>query len=668
MPPPPMDRRDFLKAAGLVVATPLLNACGQSEPSNTSVPPTPVPEVNPLFPLPGEEPTSFDFPLVLALPFAHGVASGDPLSDRVIVWTRITEIVPSAASIPVAWQVSTSPTMTPVLKSGTQSASAERDWTVKVDVVGLAPATTYYYRFSALGQQSITGRTRTAPAAMVDNIRFAVAACSSYWSSTWSGYAHIADRNDLDLVIHCGDYIYDFIDEDEFVRSRKDNRDLGHPDQRDWLNISELRRRYALFRSDPQLMRAHQQHPWFIVWDNHDIDEGYGNELATPFDGMQSSTTLEQCCQAFWEWTPSRPPLADGSGRFLLVEDGSYPTPPDSKLVYRSLPYGPLAQVLGVDTQIGLPGHGLTLDASHLPADTPTLYGKPQFEWFTGSMVAAEQAGVQWKIVNNQTWFAPADTPDVLAGFPSVPKIGISRWSDYTGERAALCAALRGGNAAETRVHGTVFVSGDTHGNYGSDLIEDTTLLSSYVSGAPTRSTRDGSTAINTAAGAVRLTTGNTPVLNNRAASVGVEFAPSSLGRGGADELVLRALIDGGAPLNEATIDSSVAATRALETAVIAANKNVQFIEWVDHGYGIVDLTAERAIFEYWWQDKLTVASPDVLGMQMVSWAADDATALPQPRYRDQLDYVLAHGMTVAGTSGSRVSEPAPLSETVLPR
>ncbi|MES2883402.1 MAG: alkaline phosphatase D family protein [Pseudomonadota bacterium] len=673
MPPPPMDRRDFLKAAGLIAATPLLDACGESGlarvPPTTPTTPSPTPTIpDPVFPAPGQEPASFDFPLVLALPFAHGVASGDPLSDRVIVWTRITEIVPSAASIPVTWQVSTSPTMTPVLKSGTQSTTAERDWTVKVDVVGLAPATTYYYRFSALGQQSITGRTRTAPAAAVDNIRFAVAACSSYWSSTWSGYDHIADRNDLDLVIHCGDYIYDFIDQDEFVRSRKNSRDLGFVDNRDWLDLSELRRRYALFRSDAALMRAHQQHPWFIVWDNHDIDTGYGNELPTPQDGMESTTTLAQTTQVFWEWTPSRPPLADGSGNFLLVDDGSYPAPPDSKLLYRRLPYGPLAEFFGVDTQIGLPGYGLTLDASHLPADTPTLYGKPQFDWFTGSMVAAEQAGVQWKIVNNQTWFAPADTPDVLAGFPSVPKIGISRWSNYTAERSALCTALRGDNPAQTRVHGTVFVSGDTHGNFGSDVIESATLVSSYVSGVAARSTRNGSTAINTAAGSVRVTTGNTPVLNNRALSVGVEFAPSSLGRGGADELVLRALVDGGASADAATIASSVQATRALETAVTTANRNVQFIEWVDHGYGIVDLTNERAIFEYWWQDKLTGASPDVLGMQMVSWAADNATAVPQPHYRDQLDYVLAHGMTVAATAGTRMSEPAPLTEVVMPR
>jgi alkaline phosphatase D len=667
-----MDRRDFLKAAGLAAAAPLLPGCGDSGlpvVAEVPTPPTPAPAPTPVFPAPGEEPADFDYPLVLALPFAHGVASGDPLADRVIVWTRITEITPSAASIPVTWQVSTSPTMTPVLKSGTQATTAERDWTVKVDVTGLSPATTYYYRFTALGATSITGRTRTAPSAAVDNIRFAAVACSSYWSSTWSGYDHIAARNDLDLVVHCGDYIYDFIDQDEFVRSRaKAGRDLGHPDNRDWLNISELRRRYALFRSDPALMRAHKQHSWFIVWDNHDIDEDYGNELDTPQDGQESTTTLEQCCQVFWEWTPSRPPLADGSGRFLLVDDGSYPTPPEVKLVYRRLPYGPLAEFIGVDTQIGLPGHGLTLDASHLPEGTPTLYGRTQFEWFTGAMVAAEQAGVTWKIVNNQTWFAPADVPDVIPGAPALPKLGISRWTDYSGERVALCEALRGNNAASLRVRGTVMVSGDAHGNFCSDLIEDTALLSSYQPGVAVPSTRSGSTTLNANAGYLRATTGNVAVLNNRADSVGVEFAPTSMGRGGADELVSRALIDGGAPENESTVVASIAGARALEAALINGNKNVQFVEWVDHGYGIVDLTAERAIFEHWWQDKLTPNSPDVLGQQLVSWAADNATAVPAPHYRDQIDAVLAHGMTVAATSGTRVSEPAPLTETVMPR
>lgn len=652
-------RRDFLRGLGAAAGTAAVTACGGG--SRDDATPTPGPTASPT-PTPGPTPTAtpppplgFDFPTITPLPFAHGVASGDPLKDRVIIWTRITEATPSAApnaaEIPVQWAVATDPAMANVIQSGTQGTNAERDWTVKVDVTGLSSATTYYYRFSALGGTSITGRTRTAPDGEVESIRVAVLACSSYWSSWWSGLGHLAQRNDLDLVIHTGDYIYDFVDEDEEVRGRNGIQDTAHPDYRDWLNLAELRRRYALWRTDPNNLRAHQQHPWFIVWDNHDIDEDYGNELATPFDDQTSSTTLADTTRAYWEWTPSRPVKADGSGEFILVDDGSYPAPQDTTLLWRRLPYGPMLEVYGVDTQIGLPGHGLTMDRSHL-ASGSSLMGRPQFEWLTQSMLQSQQAGVRWKLINNQTWIAPADIPDVVDGVPT-PKLGLSRWSDYAEERAALFQHLRGENAAATRVRNAIVVSGDAHGNFGSDLVEDTALLSDYIPGAPVPNPRTGSTTANFPAGYGRATTGAIGPVSTRAASVGVEFAPSSMGRGGADELVANSA---GLPVGSAP---TLIGARAIEAALIDGNKNCQFIEWVDHGYGIVHLAADRAVFEYWWQDKLTPDAPDVLGRQMIAWAAEDAAAVP-PRFPDQLDDVVAHGMLVTPTSGTRTAEPAP--------
>jgi alkaline phosphatase D len=637
------SRRDILKGLGAVGASSLLPACSDNDNKGDGSSPPPGS---------GE----FDYPTGHALPFAHGVASGDPLADRVILWTRITEVAPSAAAIPVSWTMSLAPDMSQPVASGTQDAVAAHDWTIKVDAVGLSPATTYYYRFSALGAQSAIGRTRTAPSTAVEQIRIAVLACSSYWSSYWSGLSHIAARNDLDLVIHCGDYIYDFVDEDETVRARGDRFDTAYVDYRDWLNLDECRRRYALWHSDPNLLRAHQQHPWMIVWDNHDISTGFGNELPVTAELPPETTTLDDVCRAFHEWTPTRPVRADGSGEFLLVNDGSYPEPPDVRLVWRKLDYGPLLDIYGVDTQINL-RDDVVIDSSHLPEGTPSLFGRAQYEWLTAQMLAAAQAGKTWRLVNNQTWIAPWNVPGVLQGMPLNSPIA-TRWSDYREERAQLFRFMRGENDAGLRIRNNVFVSGDMHGNWASDLIEDNALVSGYVSGLPLPNLRAGSTVENQLAGYGRATTANVGSLNLRADSVGVEFAPTSMGRGGGDEIIANAAP--GTPFA-----ATVLATRALELASITANKNVQFQEWVDHGYGIVHLEAERGLFEFWWQDKLTPDSPDVLGCQMVCYTADDPLALPSPRYADQIDVVTLHGMPTTASAGTRVCEPAPAANFI---
>ncbi|HEX4842408.1 MAG TPA: alkaline phosphatase D family protein [Limnobacter sp.] len=665
-----MRRRDLLKA----MAAGSLVACGGNGDLLNPVAPAPVsPEENPgggavtpseeftaNLPEPGFESAGFDFPMVLAMPFAHGVASGDPLADRVILWTRLTLPEYPSKGVLVRWLVSTTPDMQNVIKSGTQRVVAKHDYTLKVDAQGLQAATTYYYQFKTGPHSSIVGRTRTAPADMVSAIRLAVVSCSSYWSSTWSGYGAIAQREDLDLVIHCGDYIYDFVDEDEQVRARRNIEDTAYVDYRDWLNLDECRRRYALFRSDPQLMAAHQQHPWFITWDNHDIDPGFGNELPTTLpEGVTSSCTLEDTTQAFWEWTPSRPVKADGSGEFIFYPDTVYPEPADPRLVYRSLSYGPLASIRALDTQSYLPGYGLQADASHLPAGTPSLFGKKQFDWLLTQLRQDQADGVVWKVLNNQTWIAPWVVPNVV-GSPVMPLP--VRWSDYNAERNLLISQLRGGGSVPA-VDGTVFVSGDMHGNWISDVVEDaqTALTNSYQVAPPLPNARGGTSPENIAAGFQRAASANLPGLNVRAASAAVEFAPSSMGRGGADELVANALP--GSPFAV-----HVAASRAVEAATMLGNKHVQFMEWVEHGYGIVQLEQDKAIFECWWQNKLQENAPDVLGVQMVSFSSDEPMRLPTPRFKNQVDAVVLHSMPVAPSRSDRVAPLAPMPTQVLAR
>lgn len=385
-----------------------------------------------------------DYPTCLPGPFAHGIASGDPLADRVIIWTRVMpERVPSPVGA-VRWAVAVDPDMRTVVASGVQIPGPELDHTVKVDVTGLSPATTYYYRFTLGDEHSITGRTRTAPAPgnPTTQVRIAAMSCSSYWSSMWSGFDNLAARNDIDLVIHLGDYIYDFPDADELVRSRVGFHDMTHPDNRDWLTLDEVRRRYALWRSDPQFVRAHQQHPWHIIWDNHDLDPEYGVEVPTPgIDESMSTTTLADTTRAFYEWTPTRPVRADGSGEFVLVDDGSYPVPENSLLVYRRLRYGDLVDVFGIDAQSGLERYGLGVDSSHLHGAEPSLLGRQQFEWLTSGLSAST---ARWRLIANQAWFSPADIPTVVEGFP-MPQIGIGRWAKFSDERTAIVRHLRGG-------------------------------------------------------------------------------------------------------------------------------------------------------------------------------------------------------------------------------
>lgn len=619
-------RRNFIKGvSALTIGSTLVGCSDGSDDATDSLPPRPQPS------------SDFDYPIVTELPFAHGVASGDPLAERVIIWTRITR-EQTAGPVPVDWQVARDPGMRDIVASGTQDAVAEHDWTIKVDVVGLEPATTYYYRFrSPEGWTSIVGRTRTAPVSEVDALRIAVIACSSYWSSHWSGFGHLADRNDLDLVVHCGDYIYEFVDEDEEVRARRDIRDITYVDYRDWLNLDEVRRRYALWRSDPNHLRAHQQHPWSIVWDNHDISVGFGNELDdSAVDASVQTTTLADTVRAFHEWTPTRPVKADGSGEFLFVEDGSYPEPPDPLQHYRKLDYGPLADIFCVDTQLYLPRSerpGVVADSSHL-ASGSSLFSRPQYEWLTSGLLASQEAGKRWRLLVNQTWIAS----------------NLSRWSDYPEERAQFFGFLRGENAAGQRVHNNLVLSGDMHGNWGSDLVEPG--RDDYSVPEPVPNPRGGSTAENANAGFFRGATGNTAVQNARAASVGVEFAPSSMGRGGFDEIVANANPGSG-------MAERIAASRNVERGLLGPDSPAQFAEWVDHGYGIVHLTAESAVFEYWWQDKLTPGSPDVLGNQMIAFAAEDIARTP-PRYRDQMDQVGLHGLAVEPTAGQRTAEPAP--------
>lgn len=506
-------------------------------------------------------PEDLDYPVRTLLPFAHGVASGDPLPDGVIIWTRLTlagDLATGASdTVSGQWRMATDPAMEQVVQDGEFATDSHRDWTVKIDVRDLAPYTTYYYQFRYLGAESCVGRTRTAPLPddLQAQIRFAVCACSSLFSGHMNGYGRIADRTDLDFVIHCGDYIYDFPDSHEIIRVPGDNPDgETNPDFRSPRSLAELRRRYALYRSDPNLFRAHQQHPWLTLWDNHDIG---GRDQLSDADSYR----------AFWEWTPSR-----------------QPDPDDIYRRHERISYGSLADILFTDR--------------HYPRWNPLkpvpgneYLGESQNRFLREELLASSTRQANWRVLINQAFIGqfylinPPASADwvfelLFPGYRDGIILNPKQWDGYPEERRALVEFLNGHD-----IRNNLFVTGDMHMNWASDVAADP--------GSP---------------GAYRPDTGE--------GSAGIEFAPSSISRGGADENIRGMLGGSDTPLSGLLgyIGAGIASN-----VLVKSNPNAHFMEWSNHGYGIVDLTADQATMEFWWTPILTHTSGDRLGAQLIS-------------------------------------------------
>ena len=194
--------------------------------------------------------------------FAHGVASGDPLTDRVLLWTRVSGS--SDDRVPVRWQVARDPGMQEVVAEGEGTTGPGRDYTFKVTAPGLKPGTTYHYRFEALGEQSPVGRTKTLPRS-TDHVRLAFVSCSNLPFGYFNVYRRIAERDDLNAVLHLGDYLYEYPN-----RGYGDGTPFGHaprPDK-EITTLSDYRTRHAQYKSDPDLQEVHRLHPFVCVWDD----------------------------------------------------------------------------------------------------------------------------------------------------------------------------------------------------------------------------------------------------------------------------------------------------------------------------------------------------------------------------------------------------------------
>lgn len=364
-------------------------------------------------------------------PFYHGVASGDPLSDRVIIWTRYT---PDATGDPVTvnWEVATDTGFNDVVQNGDMVTQSDRDWTVKVDVTGLTPNLWYYYRFETGGVYSMVGRTRTAPIGMVDSLRFAVVSCSDYVDGYFHGYREIVERNDVDAVIHLGDYIYENGSEGSIGRPHEPAERITE--------LDDYRQRYSQYRLDQDLRCIHQMYPFINVWDDHELANnawiGGAEAHDEPGDGIWEDRK-NIAARAFHEWIPFRAPNAN-----------------DSLQIYRTQPWGDLVDLFMADTRIiGRDEQ----DAGAIDDPDRHILGETQLGWLTTEMA---NSTAQWKVLGQQVMMGSLEIP--LIGIPPASE---DSWNGYRWERGNLYDSVIVNN-----IENLVVLTGDIHTAWATNL------------------------------------------------------------------------------------------------------------------------------------------------------------------------------------------------------
>ncbi len=387
-------------------------------------------------------------PGVVALtsePFAHGIASGDPLADAVILWTRVTPpAAPSGDPLPVTvqWRMALDPELRQVVAQGSASATADSDFTVKLDVGDLEPATTYYYEFSAFGVRSGVGRTRTLPRGAVDRARIAVVCCANYPAGYFNAYRLVAERADLDFVLHLGDYLYEY-----------GNGTLGNgmalgrvpsPD-REAVTLQEYRQRHAQYKTDPDLREAHRQHPFIAIWDDHEIANNAYRDGAANHQPDTEGDWAERkvaAMRAYFEWMPIREPEAGNAQR-----------------VYRSFSYGDLLDLLLLDARHERDARvSSNCDTVLLADQSRAVLGAEQERWFLGALAASQARGARWRLVGQQVMFAQLS--DIAKGCVSQP----DQWDGYPVARERLLAELANG------LDNVVLLTGDAHSSWAFDI------------------------------------------------------------------------------------------------------------------------------------------------------------------------------------------------------
>lgn len=389
-------------------------------------------------------------------PFTLGIASGDPLPDGVVLWTRLAPDplhgggMPNR-QVPVRWEVARDERFRRVEAKGTAFARPESAHSVHVEVEGLRPGHEYFYRFKTGQEISSVGRTKTAPRPDQDPRRFAFAfaSCQMYEHGYFTAYKHMA-QEDLDLVVHLGDYIYEYGPGVYVGRSGNVRLHVG----REIESLEDYRTRHAQYRTDPDLQAAHEAFPWVVTFDDHEVDNNWAADV--PQDTIGPNATRESflarraaAFQAYYEHMPLR--------------RGQHPIGPDM-LAYRRLTFGRMAEFSALDTRQYRSdqacGDRATVDCAERLDPARTMTGPEQERWLLEGLQAS---GARWNVVAQQVFMAQRDFDPLLP-----QRFSMDAWDGYKAGRDRLLTHVQ-----SRRVPNPVVLTGDVHRFWVGDLKAD---------------------------------------------------------------------------------------------------------------------------------------------------------------------------------------------------
>ena len=430
--------------------------------------------------------------------FKHGVASGDPLADRVILWTRITPAEATTGEIAYRWRIT--PTGKPNVfrrvktLSGEGVTSAARDFTVKVDVGGLKPGTEYSYEFEANGVVSRNGWVRTLPVGETADVVLAVASCSLYPNGYFHAYSAISALSRVDAVLHLGDYIYEYGGPGSYGMDSKVAWHRAHEPNHELVTLADYRARHAQYKSDVQLQAAHARAAWIVVWDDHETANNSfmsGAQNHTPIDEGPWNERKAAAIKAYFEWMPIREPEGGGFA------------------INRTFHFGDVMSLMMLETRLTARDRQLSYERDlngmngkpDLPAFRKTLadpyrrmMGEAQEAWLASELKASVASGRTWQVLGNEVVMARLTIPSprkemgaaayarALAASPDAARkrvarleefgrlnlpYGLDMWDGYPTDRERVYAGIKAAGAR------AIVLSGDSHAFWVNELFDD---------------------------------------------------------------------------------------------------------------------------------------------------------------------------------------------------